>query len=197
MSSCLEITEKIEINKDLSGRMTYGLQTVEQNDLLSELLKLVTTSSVPVEQELRYYADKLKKEEGISNVRLEVLAGHGKFELSFDFKDHQLLNDALYNVFDVKSPIKVKYLKVGKHKVKKRNISPYAKKYIDKNEDIYLPDEMLPFISLRSSVTVPGKIKRVKCKKCDYSDDKKTVTKISDLKKVIDNKVSTGIVVKY
>lgn len=198
-SSCLEIIEKISIHDNKSGTVSYSLQAQDGGSIFSSLTSLFSMS---VENEVRREADKLigelLKQPGISNVKYNLSGSSASYYLQFDFSDYKSFNNALYAISgNKKTFFSPGYLKVTNSRFKKLNFSPYIKKYLER-ENVEFPSPLITeMIYFKSVVQVPGAIRRVKPSGKTTKLDSQQATQRFKLSEIMENKVDTGLKIRY
>ncbi|MCD4695655.1 MAG: hypothetical protein K8S16_05370 [Bacteroidales bacterium] len=198
-SSCLEIVEKVTVNENKSGKISYTLKTNESGSLLNLLSGLFDASiEDQVITETNKLIGQLQGQPGISNIHFSTQSKNGLFALSFEFDNTKYLNRALYKMSGSKKTIFTPgYMKISRHKFKKINFSPWLKMYFEK-ENTELPDPyIISMISFSSVIEFPGKIKKIQPKTLKAGPENKSVSKTYYLLNILEEKTNTGIRVKY
>ena len=199
LSGCIEIVESIKVNEDTSGTIQYRVMSSETGALLGSFSGLINNS---IEDQLRSEASKLvfilKQQEGISNVKYELKNLNGEFYVRFDFASSEQFNKALYQMGGYKKTcLSPGYLKVKKHKVKKRNFTPWLHTYLKKEKieilDSFLP-EMLYFTSI---IELPAVIRKVKPENMSVTDNNTIVQQRLSFDEILNDNESTGLKVRY
>ncbi len=199
LSGCIEIVETIHVNEDTSGSAEYRVMSVGSNSWIGNISGYFNNS---VEQQLRSEAKKLvillEKQEGISNVKYEFGNFSADFYVRFDFAGSKYYNDALYQLGGYrKTCLSPGYLKINKHKVKKRNITPWLNRYLEK-EGIEMKQSFISdVISFRSIIELPSKLRRVKPENLTVSDNKTSVQQRVTFTDMLDKHKSTGMKLIY
>jgi hypothetical protein len=199
LTSCIEIVEEITVNPDQSGTISYSIKTDQLTSLFSSLPGLFDQNTLKEEMTKRFekFATKFKNNKGIKNVQFIMGDNITDASLSFDFNNTKELNIAMYEIAGSKKTFFApSYLKIGKHKLKKFNIAPYLKKKLVE-QDIILPDEFMDMIELRTVYNLPGNIKSAKGKSVIMAEDRKSIVQKFEFTDVYDNKINTGIKIRY
>ncbi len=199
LSSCLEISETIKINKDQSGSVKYELKSTNTGNFLSKISGLFDISiEDQVISEAEKFVIQLRKQDGISNIQQNFDKHRGYYSVSFDFVNSKYVNEAVYNLAGSKKNIFTPgYIKVNKSQFKKINFSPWIKRYLEK-EKIELPASPLTeAITFTSIVELPNTIVKVKPKNVIISKDQKVVTQEFPLLEITSGKAKTGIRIKF
>ena len=198
-TSCIELVETITINKDLSGKIEYKIETNELTTLLNNFSGLMDASyENDLEVAISKYVLILEQEDGISNVNYKISKRTGDYGFSFDFENSKKLNCALYHISgNKKGFFSPSYLKVSKKKIKKLNISPWLKKYLER-EKIEIPESSITnMVNYRTEYYLPNKIKRISNRKAKINSTSNSASMSYLLTDVINNDVNTGIRIRY
>ena len=199
LTSCIEIIEEINVNKDQSGSILYRLETSELGSLLNNFTNLFDVSIENLlKDKIEELASKLKNKHGIKNVNFSIDERSGSYNLMCDFSNSKDFNSALFEVFGYKKNLFTPgYLKVSKHKFKRINFAPWVKKYFEE-EDIKIPaEEVLDMITYKTIINLPYEVKSVKNKTAKLSNNRKTVTQSYKAIDIINNKVNVRSRIKF
>ena len=197
MTSCIEIVEEITVNPDMSGTISYSIESDQFTSLFSSLSGMFDQNTLKEQLTERFkeFATKFKGRKHIKNVKFIIGDNITDASLSFDFTSTKELNMALYEIAgSKKSFFAPSYLKISRHKLKKFNIAPYLKKKL-KEQDIILPEELLNMIEFKSVYHLPRNIKSAKGESVSLSEQ----TAIQSFKfiDVYENRKNTGVKIKY
>lgn len=198
-TGCIEIVEKITVHADKSGKASYSLKTNKGGFLLNNLAGLFDISiQDEAMREADKFADQLKKQPGISNIKLINDKASSNYELSFEFTNSKDLNNAIYSMSGNKKTIFTPgYLKIKKHRFKKINFSPWVKTYLER-ENIQIPESYITsMITYTSIIEVPNEIKNFSPSTVKIGRDKKEARNSYSLQDILDEKVNTGMRIKY
>ncbi|MCF8368410.1 MAG: hypothetical protein K9G76_05150 [Bacteroidales bacterium] len=199
LTSCIEISEKITVNENKSGKLSYTLKINESGGLIGLLTGLFDNS---IEDQIIGETQKLKNQlisqPGISNVELITDSPDGLFVFSFEFENTKYLNRALYSISGTKKTIFTPgYVKIKKHKLKKVNFTPWVKMYL-KKENISLPDPaILSMITYQSEIELPGPVKNIRPAAFNLSTNRNTASNAYKLQDILEEKINTGVTIKY
>lgn len=196
LNSCIEIGEKITINKDLSGHVEYQLSISEFASIFSGFID--NSIEIQVKSEAGKFIEKLRDQPGISNVVYQSNLPSEGIKVSFDYASTRDFNNALFAMGDAKKNLFTPgYLKANRHRVKKINFSNYLALYL-KKEDIEIPEQYLTdMIKFRSTISVPKEIKKSSGNNIKLSDDKFSAIQIFPVKQILHDKVNTGVKIRY
>ncbi len=199
LSSCLEISETIRVNKNQSGSIKYELKSSNTGNFLSMISGLFEVSiEDQIVGEAEKFIGQLKKQEGISNIQHNFDKYRGSYSVSFDFANSKYVNEAVYKLAGSKKNIFMPgYIKVKKSQFKKINFSPWIKKYLEK-ENIQIPSSPITeIITFTSYVELPSTVVKVKPANAIISNDKKEVKQEFPLTEIVSGKAKTGIRIKF
>ena len=199
LTSCIEIVEEITINKNKSGSLSIRVESDNAGTIMNIVNNFMGNSyEGQIKAELNRIAKKLQGEKGIQNVKVDFNERDVQYGISCDFSNSNDLNLALYKAFGYKKSIfSPGYLKVHKHKLKKLNIAPFVKMYLDK-EDITIPDTYITdLINYECIYHLPNKIKGTSNKNAVINSTTQTVSIEFPIKEVLNNKVNTGIKIRH
>lgn len=199
LSGCIEIVEDITIHNDKSGTFQYRIETSQGGSFLQNLTRLIDVS---VEDQFRFEAEKfiseLETQPGISNIHYNLNGRSGSYFLQFDFSDYKSFNNTLYAINGSKKTIFTPgYIKIGKSRFKKINLSPWLKMYIEK-EHIEFPSPLLgDMITYKAIVHVPDEINRIKPGDTFIDRSQRKTIQQFRFKDILEGKVNTGIKIRY
>lgn len=199
LSSCLEISETIKVNKNQSGSIKYELKSSNTGNFLSMIAGLIDISiEDQIVGEAEKFIGQLKKQDGISNIQHNFDKFRGSYSVSFDFAKSKYVNEAVYNLAGSKKNIFTPgYIKVKKSQFKKINFSPWIKRYLEK-ENIQLPSSAITeVITFTSIVELPYTVTKVKPDNVIISKNKKEVKQKFPLTEITSGKAKAGIRIKF
>jgi hypothetical protein len=199
LTGCVEIVEEIQIRKDKSGMLTYRLESSQLGLILNKLSGLVDFAfEEQIQDKIREVAYKLQQKEGIEHVEFTADTDLFDYSISCHFSNTKYLNAALYEVFGYRKTLfSPSYIKASGHTVKKINFAPLLKDFLD-DEGIVIPSAYLAeIIYYRSTVKLPGTVKKVKGKNMKVSEDKSQVNQRFRFTDILENKVDVGFKIRY
>jgi hypothetical protein len=180
MTSCIDLVEEVNINKNLSGSYEMRLETAGLGALMGQMGNM---PEIPGMKEMDQKIQLLKSQPGISNVKNNIKVKDMKFQIAFDFADPRSLNNALYTIAGIKPSIFVKkFLKIKDNKIVRPNLSPYLQKLIEEqNLSGELPsDDLLDYINYKFIVNTPSPVESVTSDRAMIQDGKmKVITSYS------------------
>lgn len=195
-SGCIEIMEKLQINPDQSGK--YSLE-IDGGQLAGLLMLTGGGESSEVRAlmvSLRDIERKLSGREGISQVKVDTNLNDGKVSFSFLFSDQRSLNNAMFALADIdKKFFHPKLYKVNKRKVKRKNIAPFLRMYIEREYPELTENQLLKKIHLSSECTLPGKAESKRGPVYRHRTD--TMTYRWNAWSMLNSKESLGFKLKY
>lgn len=146
-TSCLDIFENININKDGSGKYSLVLTVGEQfKETIAQSMNsglnmmkdqdaddgdLLEQQDASYQESLEQIVEQLKTVDGLSNVQIIYKEKEFEFGYEFDFKNIQALNNAMEITAGAYIPQMPGNIQVGK---KKKTVAPSAK-YIESNKN--------------------------------------------------------------
>ncbi len=113
-TSCFEIIEEVNFNKDGSGHVTLTMNLSKSKTKLNSMMLLdsVNNYKVPSKQDIRSHItqaiEKIKKIQGISNVKNSIDFNEYIFTVSCDFADVDALNIVISNFSTKKDAAMIK-----------------------------------------------------------------------------------------
>jgi len=199
LTSCIEIVEEITVKTDQSGTISYSIKSDPLTNLISGFSSIIDQNTIKekITERFEEFATKFKSSKGIDNVKFFIGDNTTDASLSFDFNSTKALNMALYEIAGSKKTFFApSYLKVSKHKLKKFNIAPYLKNQL-KDQDIIIPEELINMIEFKSIYHLPKSIKSVKGESVNMTEQTKSTTQKFEFSDVYNNKINSGIKIKY
>ncbi|OYT16969.1 MAG: hypothetical protein B7C24_05055 [Bacteroidetes bacterium 4572_77] len=197
-SSCVDLIEEIDINKNLSGHYEIRLETGGLG-MFGKLMNTAQYAKAPAIKDLDRVLNKLQKQEGIHNVHKILKPQDLQFYVSFDFDNEDALNEAIYALADMNPHFLLKkFLKIKKQKIVRPNLNPYIQKIIkDKDLLAQLPSpDLLTYVNFVTIINAPKEIKSVSGKKAILQNDKQSSISNINLYALIMDKKSMRMKVK-
>lgn len=199
LTGCLELEEKIEINKDKSGTATYSLKTDQAGSFINQLSGLFGNQiNDQIKQEAEKLILQLRKQKGISDIRYELNSNTGNYFLQFGFQNPSSFNKALYGMGGQKKMFfSPGYIRICGSRFKRINFSKGLSHYLAR-EDIELSDEFLTgMLTFKTVIVTPEEPKKIKPSFAKKLAEKKAVEVQYSLGDIINNKVNTRIKIRY
>ena len=197
-SSCIEIVEEIDIQKDLSGTFSFyidlGALDKLDNKMTGQYLPGDIITTIHEQPAIAY--DKLVKVKGISNIK-SITSG-GKYGVSFHFKNPSALNKALYALIDKKKTFfSPKLIKISKHKLLHRDIAPWMRLYLaDKAKD-QKNQMVLQFVTLSQNFSFPSEIRSSDNPRSKQGKTGNTVSSSYTLLEILTTDISVKEKIRY
>lgn len=160
LSSCIEITEKLKLSADQSGYYRLSADAGALAPFLMMSGGLDDEILQSLEAQLAAMATQLRALDGISEIIVDPDLQDGKLSLGFAFADPAALNRALFALggMEKKWFIPNMYV-IGKKGVKRRNITPFARKAVNKEYPEWAEARgFLKQVNLKSQCEVSGNI---------------------------------------
>lgn len=197
-TSCIEINEEISINANGSGTLKYTLDL----GAASQYLKNMNNNSVlQMLEQVKKVADSaayfLKDNTGISNIKCKADEKKGFYLVGFDFRNSKDLNKALYRIAGLKKPFFApSFFKITKHKIRKKDISLYIRKFYSEDSDNKFSSMFLGFIAYESILKIPSDYKSIRNAKSVAMDSRTIKTRFT-LDEMLKDDCDTGNLVKF
>lgn len=199
LTSCIELTQTIEVNKNKSGRYTFTinlgmLQFADPSAMPDAFDFLNTLKEVPAKA-----IEKLSGAEGLSEIENITSESEGIYGFRFSFDNDKSLNKGLYELANQQKLFFMPdFVKIKRKKVVLTDIAPYVKKAWESQKSdaatSFLNDQIQQYIQLTTIVQVPSEVKstgNIRAK-TEYSKVSNSLT-LSDLIKG----VNYGLTIKY
>lgn len=109
LTSCIEILDDLTLNNDGSGTFKYTINLSSSKVKVNSILALdsLDGKKVPsideISDKIDNVVDKLKEQEGISNVQMESNYDDFIFKLQCDFTSINILQDAVTNIIKIEA----------------------------------------------------------------------------------------------
>jgi hypothetical protein len=198
-TSCIELVEHIKIYPDKSGDYSLTLD-------MGALSKTGMGNASLPEGLLnfpQFVEEGLKDVSGISDVKAVSDKSSGFYSVSFHFKNHKVFKRALLKLAGLKYGFIIpNYMKIGKHKFRKKDIGPMVTKAIEKSDNKMLDQEFMgvevsSMINVTTTIETPQPVKRVKKNdRAKITSDPEIVEIKGTLSEIIKG-MNTGVVVRY
>jgi hypothetical protein len=200
LTSCIEITQQIDVNRDKTGTYTLkidlGLLNYAGSDGMDAMGFLAGIKEMPAKA-----VGKLQAADGLSSVENISDEGKGIFGFRFNFANDKALNKALYDLADQQKLFFMPdFIKIRRNKIKMTDIAPYVKKANSMSQDkqdqaySFMNDQISQYIFFNTVLQLPSAVKKASNSRSEILDNQvKLRSSLSDLVKGID----FGNVVKY
>ena len=189
MTSCIDLMHEITINKDKSGEVFIGFESMALGGLINidnqyvdeELKKLIINFPIKA-------LNKLKEIEGISKLKAHTQLKTGRIGIQFHFNNPKTLNKAYYALGQMdKKWFYPQIVKINKHRIKIRNITPFVLKKIEEKDKSLLNNELANYVNIKTIIHLPSEVKPTSIKKGKLNKKGTTLTYVIPLKKFINN----------
>ncbi len=198
LQGCIEIGEEVTVNPDRSGRLSLSV-SLSQGDVLMQLLgRYVDLSGMDeIGRKAEQAAFVLQSSPGISNVDYRFSRRSGNINLAFDFDNHRSLNRALYAVAGMnKTFLQPGIYKIRNHTFTKKNMTTWFRLLVKQAGGQY-DEALLDLVEIRSVYHLPKPVTRVSDKNATVSQDGRRVSTSAYISDVINQKINTGIRIRY
>jgi hypothetical protein len=158
LTSCIDILDEIVLNEDKSGSVFIGLES----RMLGTLMRSAREQIDPaIMEQLDSFpsmaADKLKGIKGIHEIDALDVISQGRFGIAFKFDSPKALNKAYYALMDMdKKFYHPKIVKIGKHKISLRNITPQLVEQIKNNSPELINSDFIKYLNIRTVLRLPA-----------------------------------------
>jgi hypothetical protein len=142
--------------------------------------------------------DKLKDLKGIQNVKSFSQVSEGRIGISFDFVNAKALNQAYYALLDMeKTWYSPNIVKIGKHKISRRDLTPQLVKELNKSMPKLKESEYLKFFNLKSIVRLPSISKSIVYGEKQTLNNKKDIMMRYSFDEILNKEKSTAYKIKF
>jgi len=199
LSSCIDIVDEIKLNSDKSGSVFIGIESELLGSLMSMIKEQLSTESInKLEEFPNKSKDKLNSIKGISEVKSFSQINNGRYGISFDFANPKALNNAYYSLMDMeKSWYSPSLIKIGKHKISRKNITPHLVKEIKKNNPDLIDSEYLKYLSVKTIIRLPSESTSVKYKGQNIEKNTKNVIIRYSFVEILKQEESTAYHIRF
>jgi hypothetical protein len=192
---CIEITERIDVREDRSGRFSLTMSVFQQN-LFSRLLSLGGSAEILDEAEaIAWQASlDLQNRDGIHNIQFINDKRNGTIGLAFDFDSHRHLNSALYALAgERKTMFKPAIYRIRSGVFNRRNITTFIELLLEEDESEMIAD----WITFTTEINLPRPVKSVSHKKARVLNEGNRIKTSDYLSGIVENGTSTRIRIRY
>ncbi|MCK5857669.1 MAG: hypothetical protein KAG64_09265 [Bacteroidales bacterium] len=160
-SSCITLLDEINLNADKSGSVFIGLESGMLASVLNMAKDQIPADMMKSVNEFPNEATKrISDIKGISNIKTLDKVGDGRLGISFNFSNTKALNNAYYALLDIgKTWYLPKIIKIRKHQIIRRDLTPQLVKQIEKNNPEIKDSEILKFLNWETVVNLPRESK--------------------------------------
>jgi len=157
-SSCITILDEIKLNADKSGEVFIGLESEALASVLSMAKDQLSPEIIAqIDQFPNEAKDRLTGIEGIHHISSMEQVQNGRLGISFQFDNPKALNKAYYALMDMEKKWYLPNLiKIKKHKIKRKNITPQLVKQIEENNPDLKDSQILKYLNWKSVIKLPA-----------------------------------------
>ncbi|MCF8296289.1 MAG: hypothetical protein K9J13_01985 [Saprospiraceae bacterium] len=198
-TSCIEIFEEVTVNEDQSGKVLIGIDLGEIGKLLNKVGDYIDTKFLDEIKSLPKQAAKILKDtEGIKKIKSVTSDAKGLYSFSFEFDNTKDLNRAYYELMSYeKKWYTPKIYKVGKNIVKKRNIAPFIRMYVNRKQSMIKDMKILEKITYKSTFKLPREVKKNTNPKYKLENSKRNLVYECTLDELLNSKIDIGTKIRY
>jgi hypothetical protein len=198
LQGCIDINEEITINPDGSGTISLA---VDAGMIGSSINSQNSQFDVSILEQIRKIpgsaSQALGEMKGIKNIKAVSDDKKGLYSVGFDFADQKVLNKAIYSLAGKKKSVfSPSFIKISKHKLIKKDLSPYIRKIMTGKKLKSYNNLFLSFINYKSTFHLPSDVKNVSNIKSGQPD-KRTVTTNFTLEEMLKGDFNFGNVIKF
>ena len=198
-TSCLELYEKIQIKEGGKGSIEMGFDLGNlgfMGHLAGKYLKPALMQEITAMPKAA--ADKLSAVKGITSVKHNADLSKGRIYVSFDFNNSKALSKAYYALFfREKRWYEPKPVLISKKRMKRYNLSPIIKYFVNKNKEQINDMKFLGFINVRSEIITSRPVKSISNPLYKIIPGGKGAEMKIGLQELINNTPNTGIKLRY
>jgi hypothetical protein len=198
-SSCITLLDEIKLNDDKSGEVFIGLESQMLGSILSMAKDQIPTdmmdnlNSFPTEAKKR-----ISNIEGISSVTVMDQISSGRLGINFHFKNSKALNNAYYALMEMKKTWYLpKIIKIGKHKIKRKDISPQLVKQIEKEYPDLKDSELLKYLKWETVIKLSSNSKKIETEQTKSKVGDKNIKIRYSLTEIIKDEKSTAFTIRF
>ena len=199
LTSCIDLIDEIKLNGDKSGSVFIGIESQLLGSMLSMAKEQIDPNAIEsLEKFPNDSKDKLKDLEGIQNVKSFNQVSEGRIGISFDFMNAKALNQAYYALLDMeKTWYSPNIVKIGKHKISRRDLTPQLVKELNKSMPKLKESEYLKYFNLKSIVRLPSHSKSIVYGEKQTLNNKKDIIMRYSFDEVLNKEKSTAYKIKF
>jgi hypothetical protein len=198
-SSCITLLDEIKLNDDKSGEVFIGLESQMLGSILSMAKDQIPTdmmdnlNTFPTEAQKR-----ISNIEGISSVNAMDQISSGRLGINFHFKNSKALNNAYYALMEMKKTWYLpKIIKIGKHKIKRKDISPQLVKQIEKEYPDLKDSELLKYLKWETVIKLSSNSKKIETEQTKSKVGDKNIKIRYSLTEIIKDEKSTAFTIRF
>jgi len=199
LTSCIDLIDEIKLNGDKSGSVFIGIESQLLGSILSMAKEQMDPNAIESLEEFPNDSkDKLKDLKGIQNVKSFSQVSEGRIGISFDFVNAKALNQAYYALLDMeKTWYSPNIVKIGKHKISRRDLTPQLVKELNKSMPKLKESEYLKYFNLKSIVRLPSQSKSIVYGEKQTLNNKKDIIMRYSFDEILNKEKSTAYKIKF
>jgi len=199
LTSCIDLIDEIKLNGDKSGSVFIGIESQLLGSILSMAKEQMDPNAIESLEEFPNDSkDKLKDLKGIQNVKSFSQVSEGRIGISFDFVNAKALNQAYYALLDMeKTWYSPNIVKIGKHKISRRDLTPQLVKELNKSMPKLKESEYLKYFNLKSIVRLPSESKSIVYGEKQTLNNKKDIIMHYSFDEILNKEKSTAYKIKF
>lgn len=199
LTSCIDLIEEIWVGDDGKGKVSFRLESESLGSLLGLASSYVNVDLLQeISKSPKDKAKVLKQVKGIHSIKTNGDFNKGALMLNFNFENGRALNKAYYAIFGLeKKWYYPAIIKVNKHRLKKKDLSKYLKKYINKNASDVKDNKVWDYLNYKQIYHFPQPVKTLKNDTQVKLIHKKTVIQSYSAKDLIQKELNLGNNIRY
>jgi hypothetical protein len=198
LNGCIEIIEEITVHPDGSGSINMSVDigalgsAANGNSGQFDMSMLDRIKKIPADA-----PGKLEQIKGISNIKAVSDDKKGLYSVAFDFADSRVLNKAIYKMAGFKkTPVSPSFIKITKHKLVKKDLSPFLRKAMKDQQKKSYNEFFFSFISYTTTCHFPADVKKASNIKSERPNARSVSTKFT-LDEMLKGGSNFGNVIRY
>lgn len=158
LSSCIDILDELIINQNKSGSVFIGFESQVLGSVMNMAKEQIDPAIISeLDSFPRASAERLNGIPGIHEIDAMDVISRGRFGIAFNFDNPKALNRAYYALLDMdKKWYYPRFVKIGKHKISRKNITPQLVKQIDKENPDLRHSKFLRYLNIKSVIKLPA-----------------------------------------
>lgn len=196
-NSCVDIYETIVFFKGGAGHAQQKMDMSAMKEMLNSLSSSEKENTASTGKSVATSWERLKKINGISNVKIVQDTAKEIYIVDFDFVNATVLNEAL-NIESKTPSVKTLY-KADKSTIERNEYDSFGgiTQESEDEETAAMMESVLKEMKYHLSITAPGKIKSVSNKKAVISTNTQTVTLETNFEDLVNKTNSLKIDIRY
>jgi hypothetical protein len=198
LQSCIEISDEITINADGSGSIRVTIDVGEIGGSMNNQNSQFDISFLEKIRQIPAEASQILGQiEEIKNIQSTNDDKNGIYSVAFDFTNSRVLNQAIYSMAGKKKSVFMpSFIKISKHKLTKKDLSPYIRNMLKEQQKKSYNEMLFAFISYTSTCHLPSDVKHASNIKSQQPDTRTVITKFT-LDEMLKGGFDFGNVIRY